>query len=150
MDVDKDLRVERALKDLFQLRNDVETDARLIKIDAFSGEFADFPSRLAPEIAEIYRQRGIERLFSHQAEALELVLGGRHTVVATPTASGKTLIYNAAALDALQRDPQAKSLYLFPTKALSQDQLAELFDMNKALGERLGLYTYDGDTPTSM
>jgi DEAD/DEAH box helicase domain-containing protein len=77
-------------------------------------------------------------------------LQGKHAVVATPTASGKTLIYNAAALDALTRDPSAKSLYLFPTKALSQDQLAELFDLNKALGDKLGLYTYDGDTPTSM
>jgi DEAD/DEAH box helicase domain-containing protein len=150
MDGDKNIQVEQALKDLFQLRNDVETELRLIKIEAFGGEFADFPERLAPEIAAIYRKRGIERLFSHQAEALDNVLRGRHTVVATPTASGKTLIYNAAALDALQRDPQAKSLYLFPTKALSQDQLAELFDMNKALGEPLGLYTYDGDTPTSM
>jgi DEAD/DEAH box helicase domain-containing protein len=146
----KNLQVELALKDLFQLRNDVETELRLIKIDPFSGEFVDFPERLAPEVVAVYKRRGIERLFSHQAEALENVLAGRHTVVATPTASGKTLIYNAAALDALQRDPQAKSLYLFPTKALSQDQLAELFDMNKALGDRLGLYTYDGDTPTSM
>lgn len=150
MDGDKNTRVERALKDLFQLRNDVETELRLIRIEPFSGEFVDFPGQLAPEIVEIYKKRGIERLFSHQAEALENVLAGRHTVVATPTASGKTLIYNAAALDALQRDPQAKSLYLFPTKALSQDQLAELFGMNQALGDRLGLYTYDGDTPTSM
>jgi DEAD/DEAH box helicase domain-containing protein len=150
MDSRKNLQVEQALKDLFQLRNDVETELRLIKVDPFSGEFADFPARLAPEIAAIYKKRGIERLFSHQAEALENVLLGRHTVVATPTASGKTLIYNAAALDALTRDPQAKSLYLFPTKALSQDQLAELFDLNKALGDRLGLYTYDGDTPSSM
>jgi DEAD/DEAH box helicase domain-containing protein len=150
MDDGKNIRVEQALQDLFQLRNDIETELRLIKLDAFSGEFVDFPGRLAPEIVAIYKKRGIERLFSHQAAALENVLAGRHTVVATPTASGKTLIYNAAALDALQRDPQAKSLYLFPTKALSQDQLAELFDMNKALGERLGLYTYDGDTPASM
>lgn len=150
MDGGKDFQVGEALKDLQRLRRDDDGELRLIKLDAFHGAYADFPRQLAPEIVEIYRKRGIERLFSHQAEALENVLAGRHTVVATPTASGKTLIYNAAALDALQRDPQAKSLYLFPTKALSQDQLAELFDMNKALGETLGLYTYDGDTPTSM
>ncbi|MFH2108341.1 MAG: DEAD/DEAH box helicase [Chrysiogenia bacterium] len=150
MDSGKNKRVEQALKDLFQLRNDIETELRLIKIDPFSGEFVDFPCQLAPEITAIYKKRGIERLFSHQAGALENILQGRHTVVATPTASGKTLIYNAAALDALARNPQAKSLYLFPTKALSQDQLAELFDLNKALGDKLGLYTYDGDTPTSM
>jgi len=150
MDGNKDFQVGEALKDLQRLRRDDDNELRLIKLDAFPGEYRDFPQRLAPEIVAIYRKRGIERLFSHQAEALENVLAGRHTVVATPTASGKTLIYNAAALDALQRDPQAKSLYLFPTKALSQDQLAELFDMNKALGETLGLYTYDGDTPSSM
>lgn len=150
MDGDKDIQVEQALRELQDLRQDPGSELRLIKIAACAGEFADFPGRLAPEIAAIYRKRGIERLFSHQAEALEHVLAGRHTVVATPTASGKTLIYNAAALDALQRDAQAKSLYLFPTKALSQDQLAELFDMNRALGDTLGLYTYDGDTPTSM
>ena len=106
MDSSKNIRVEQALKELFQLRNDIETDLRLIKIDPFSGEFADFPAQLAPEIAAIYKQRGIERLFSHQAEALENVLQGRHTVVATPTASGKTLIYNAAALDALPATPR--------------------------------------------
>ena len=105
MDSGKNNRVEQALKELFQLRNDIETNLRLIKIDPFSGEFADFPGQLAPEIAAIYKKRGIERLFSHQAEALENVLQGRNTVVATPTASGKTLIYNAAALDALQSDP---------------------------------------------
>ena len=149
MDSSKNRQVELALKDLFQLRNDIETELRLIKLDAFSGEFVDFPAQLAPEIVAIYKKRGIERLFSHQSEALENILQGRNTVVATPTASGKTLIYNAAALDALVRDPQAKSLYLFPTKALSQDQLAELFDLNKALGDKLGLYTYDGDTPAS-
>ena len=150
MDGGKNFQVEEALKELFRLRSDVASELRLIKLDAFSGEFSDFPAALAPEIAALYRQRGIERLFAHQAEALENVLAGRHTVVATPTASGKTLIYNAAALDALQRDPQAKSLYLFPTKALSQDQLAELYGLNQALGDTLGLFTYDGDTPTSM
>ncbi|HOW45400.1 MAG TPA: DEAD/DEAH box helicase [Candidatus Aminicenantes bacterium] len=150
MDGGKNFQVEEALKELFRLRSDVASELRLIKLDAYSGEFADFPAALAPEIAAIYRKRGIDKLFSHQAEALANVLAGRHTVVATPTASGKTLIYNAAALDALRRDPQAKSLYLFPTKALSQDQLAELFDLNKALGDTLGLFTYDGDTPTSM
>ncbi|MCX6553930.1 MAG: DEAD/DEAH box helicase [Candidatus Aminicenantes bacterium] len=150
MDDDKNIKVERALQELFKLKNDVETELRLIKIDASSGEFCPFPERLAPEVVAVYKKRGIERLFSHQAEALENVLQRRHTVVATPTASGKTLIYNAAALDALTRDPSAKSLYLFPTKALSQDQLAELFDLNKALGDKLGLYTYDGDTPQTM
>ncbi len=151
MDSGKNIQVEEALKELFQLRNDIETDLRLIKIDPFSGEFADFPSPAwRPRSPPSTKSAASSASFRTRPRRWRTSSQGRHTVVATPTASGKTLIYNAAALDALQRDPQAKSLYLFPTKALSQDQLAELFDLNKAMGDKLGLYTYDGDTPTSM
>ena len=150
MEDDRNVKVVRALDDILRLRKELGTDAHVIKIDSFSGEFAPFPENLSAEVAGIYRERGIERLFSHQAEALKNVLAGRHVVVATPTASGKTLIYNAATLDALTRNPSVKSLYLFPTKALSQDQLSELFDLNRRLGDRLGLFTYDGDTPQTM
>ena len=150
MEDDRNVKVARALEDILRLKNDLKTEAHIIKLDSFSGEFAPFPENLSPEVTAIYRQRGIDRLFSHQSEALRNVLAGRHVVVATPTASGKTLIYNAATLDALTRNPSAKSLYLFPTKAFSQDQLSELFDLNRRLGDRLGLFTYDGDTPQTM
>ncbi|MCK5057385.1 MAG: DEAD/DEAH box helicase, partial [Candidatus Aminicenantes bacterium] len=102
------------------------------------------------EVVKIYKDKGIEKLFSHQAEAINQILDKKNIVVSTPTASGKTLIYNAVTLNALVKDPAAKSLYLFPTKALSQDQLSELFELNKLMGDKLGLYTYDGDTPQSM
>lgn len=150
MDRDKNVRIQQALEEIARLKNDIESEGRVVRLEAFAGEYADFPAGLDEAVQAVYRRRGIDRLFCHQAEALRRVLAGEHVVVATPTASGKTLVYNAAALHALSRDPSAKSLYLFPTKALSQDQLAELFDLNKAMGDTLGLFTYDGDTPASM
>ena len=149
MSGDKDFKVAESLREILKLRNDIETEARVTKIDAFSGSFRDFPPQLDERVVDIYRAKGIERMYSHQAEAVRYVLEGKSVVAATPTASGKTMIYNSVTLNALMKDPSAKSLYLFPTKALSQDQLAELFEMNKSLGDRLGLFTYDGDTPRS-
>ena len=105
-----------------------------------------FPSSLDPRIVDALRGRGIEELFSHQARVWELVEAGRHVVVVTPTASGKTLCYNLPALQSLVDRPDARILYLFPTKALAQDQLAELEALAAALPE-MRMFTYDGDTP---
>jgi DEAD/DEAH box helicase domain-containing protein len=107
---------------------------------------APFPASLDPRIAETLRSRGIEQLFSHQARVWELLEAGRHVVVVTPTASGKTLCYNLPALQSLIERPEARVLYLFPTKALAQDQLAELEAIAKSLPE-MRMFTYDGDTP---
>jgi len=142
--------VRRALEEIIKLERENRGHARVINIPAFSGDFHDYPSALAERVTDLFRQQGIQRLYSHQARAINHVLEGRHVVVATPTASGKTLIYNAVTLNALAAEPSAKSLYVFPTKALSQDQLAELFDLNRRMGDSLGLHTYDGDTPQSM
>jgi len=150
MDEDKNIKIERALKDILKLKNDLLSQASIFKIDAFPGEFLDFPKNLNPEVVEVYKKKGIKQLFSHQTRAINEILNRKHVVVATPTASGKTLIYNAVTLNALNNKPSSKSLYLFPTKALSQDQLSELFELNRLLGDRLALYTYDGDTPQSM
>ncbi|HXU91708.1 MAG TPA: DEAD/DEAH box helicase [Methylomirabilota bacterium] len=108
--------------------------------------YAPFPSTMDARIVEALRARGIEQLYSHQAMAWDLVQSGRHVVVVTPTASGKTLCYNLPVLQALVHQPDARALYLFPTKALAQDQLAELEQLAKQLPE-MRMFTYDGDTP---
>jgi DEAD/DEAH box helicase domain-containing protein len=110
----------------------------------------DLPPELAPGLAAALIARGVPRLYAHQREAFDLARAGRHLVVATPTASGKTLCYNLPVLDAVLRDGR-KALYLFPTKALAQDQVAELTELGRALtaagGTGIRAYTFDGDTP---
>src|SRR6202011_5510148 len=91
--------------------------------------------------------RGIERLYTHQAEAYRAVRGGRNLVVVTPTASGKTLCYNLPVLQRLLEDPQRRALFLLPTKALAQGQLAELSALKDGLPIELRVDTYAGDTP---
>ena len=115
-------------------------------VPACDGDYASFPSDLDPRLAHALRSRGLERLYRHQAQAYDQVRAGRHTVVATPTASGKTLCYNLAVLQAaLER--RAKALYLFPTKALSQDQVAEITELDEAGALGIRVFTFDGDTP---
>lgn len=102
-------------------------------------------ARRAPAVD--FRRTGIERLYSHQAEALNLIRKGNHVLIATPTASGKSLIYNMAVLEALQRDPGARALYVFPLKALENDQLKTLESLcTKVGGPPVSAAVYDGDT----
>jgi DEAD/DEAH box helicase domain-containing protein len=121
------------------------------RLPAVAANCAPFPPGLHPRLVEALGRRGIEQLYSHQAEAIDHVLAGRHVVVVTPTASGKTLCYNAPVLSAILSDPSTRALYLFPTKALAQDQLAELHALSEAAAEgtatAIGVFTYDGDTP---
>jgi DEAD/DEAH box helicase domain-containing protein len=105
------------------------------------------PPDLRPDLVTALAGRGIQRLYSHQADAYRAVRQGRHLVVVTPTASGKTLCYNLPVLQRLLEDPQRRALYLFPTKALAQDQLAELSALKHGLPIELRADTYDGDTP---
>jgi DEAD/DEAH box helicase domain-containing protein len=107
---------------------------------------APFPDTLDPRIGDALRARGITELYSHQARAWAHAENGENVVVVTPTASGKTLCYNLPVLQALLHQPDARVLYLFPTKALAQDQLAELEQLARQLPE-LRMFTYDGDTP---
>ena len=110
-------------------------------------QYAEFPEGLHPRLVEVLRKRGYKGLYTHQREAYDAVQAGKSTVVVTPTASGKTLCYNLPVLDRILKDPDARALYLFPTKALAQDQLAELYATVEALGADIGTFTYDGDTP---
>jgi DEAD/DEAH box helicase domain-containing protein len=108
---------------------------------------ADVPETLHPLLRDALARRGIERLYAHQRDAFELARAGESVVVATPTASGKSLCYHLPVLDRLAREPDARALYLFPTKALSRDQEASLRDLMKEVGLTHGAITYDGDTP---
>jgi DEAD/DEAH box helicase domain-containing protein len=116
-----------------------------------AAEYAPFPDGLDERLARVLAARGIERFYTHQAAAIGHTLAGRNVVITTPTASGKTLCYNAPVLSAILKDPSARALYLFPTKALAQDQLAELHDLAERLLQsseaQIGVFTYDGDTP---
>jgi len=106
-----------------------------------------FPESLPARLLEVLKARGFTSLYSHQAQAFTLAREGKNLVVVTPTASGKTLCYNLPILSELVENPEARALYLFPTKALSQDQLVELNRWTEQLGEEVRTFTYDGDTP---
>lgn len=118
-------------------------------IPARPARCADWPERLHPRLVEGFQQRGIQHLYTHQRQAIDAVLDGKNICVVTPTASGKTLCYNVPVLNRLLEEPNARALYLFPTKALSQDQVNELQGTIKELDVKIGTYTFDGDTPAS-
>ena len=136
----------RALRDDPRFMENV-TEWRVLP--AREAKYAPFPQELDARIVQVLKARGIERLYTHQRQALDCALAGRDFVVVTPTASGKTLCYNLPVLNAILKDDAARALYLFPTKALSSDQVAELYSMVEALGADIKAFTYDGDTPAS-
>jgi len=111
-----------------------------------AGRYAPIPDDVPAALAAALKARGIEQLYSHQADAWDAAQRGEHVAIVTPTASGKSLCYTlpvvAAAMTA-----QAKALYLFPTKALAQDQVAELLELNRAGELGVKAFTFDGDTP---
>jgi DEAD/DEAH box helicase domain-containing protein len=123
-----------------------ERIAGQLVIPARAARHADFPADLDARIVTALRARGVTRLYSHQREAWDHVSVGQHTVVVTPTSSGKTLCYNLPVLDAVLGG-RAKALYLFPTKALAQDQVAEILALNAAGALGVRACTFDGDTP---
>ncbi|MFA7464015.1 MAG: DEAD/DEAH box helicase, partial [Syntrophales bacterium] len=117
------------------------------EIPAAAGRFSPLPAWLHPRLRAVLEARGFQNLYEHQAEALELVRRGRDVVLVTPTASGKTLCYNIPVLQRALEAPDSRALYLFPTKALAQDQLKEFGEMARGLGGEIKSHTYDGDTP---
>jgi DEAD/DEAH box helicase domain-containing protein len=172
----KSARIERVNRVLsaFAERDyngDVLTAVR--RFPARVAQFSDWPGWVRPELQAAYASKGIARPYSHQGEAAEAVYRGKNVVIVTPTASGKTLCYNLPVINAILQNADTRALYLFPTKALAQDQLAELYDLNQRLesgekalvseGDRnkeeknrsqtkeaktFGVFTYDGDTPS--
>ncbi|MCX5772387.1 MAG: DEAD/DEAH box helicase [Candidatus Hydrogenedentes bacterium] len=135
-----------------RLKSDAEFKQNLTAwriLPARPAQYADFPRQLDMRLIEALQKRGVHHLYTHQAEAIEAVLAGENVCVVTPTASGKTLCYNVPVLNRLLGNPEARALYLFPTKALSQDQVNELKGTIDDLDVRIGTYTFDGDTPAS-
>ena len=121
------------------------------RLPACEARFGDEVAAVDGRLRAALRERGIRGFYTHQATAIEHALDHRNVVITTPTASGKTLCYNAPVLSRVLQDPSARALYLFPTKALAQDQLAELHGLSDQLSRRsdldIGVFTYDGDTP---
>src|SRR5258708_12890712 len=131
------------------------------RLPAVSARYGAFPEQTDPRLRRALAARGIEQLYTHQADAFEHALAGRNVVTITPTASGKTLCYNGPVLDAILKDPSSRALYLFPTKALAQDQLAELHALAElimsqgarggsgAAAPEIGVFPYHGATPSA-
>ncbi|MDD3641803.1 MAG: DEAD/DEAH box helicase, partial [Atribacterota bacterium] len=118
-------------------------------LPAIEAQFAEFPDWLDSLLIDTLKKDGINKLWSHQASALKAIKEGNNVVTVTPTASGKTLCYNLPVLDAILKKPESRAIYLFPTKALSQDQLGELYHLIEAVDKSVKTFTYDGDTPVS-
>jgi DEAD/DEAH box helicase domain-containing protein len=153
-DVDEALEIiargdlEGAVARLRAWMEEPESPVRAIRHQpAREGEFAPMPESVPVRLREALAARGIRQLYSHQAECYEALRSGANAVVVTPTASGKTLCYNLPVLETLLADPEARALYLFPTKALAEDQLHEFHGIVEAMGAGIRAFTYDGDTP---
>ena len=135
-----------------QLRNDprfMENVTRWEVVPPRPARTADFPEGMDPRIIDTLAKRGIHALYTHQAQSLAATARGEDVTVVTPTASGKTLCYNLPVVSEILRNPDARALYLFPTKALSADQVSELYEMIEQMGVDIKTYTYDGDTPAA-
>ncbi len=135
--------------------NDIKNSPQLSKnftafryIAESKGEYKDFPQWISRDLVKVLNQQNISKIYSHQYESLELIHQGENIIIVTPTASGKTLCYNLPVLNSILKEPESRALYLFPTKALSQDQITELQSLIDALEKNIACYTYDGDTPT--
>lgn len=142
--------VVQALASRFlEAMQDDESPVRAVRHQpAREAHYAEFPKGLHGSVAKALGERGIQKLYTHQAAAIDLSLSGRNVVVVTPTASGKTLCYNLPVVHTLLNDPAARAVYLFPTKALAEDQRLELQKLNDALGAPFTCHSYDGDTPS--
>jgi DEAD/DEAH box helicase domain-containing protein len=140
--------VHNILESLVARYRQEEVVTAIRQIPAREAKCRTMPAWVTSALSEAYRAKGIRELYSHQSETAELMREGKNVVVVTPTASGKTLCYNLPVLNAILDNTDTRALYLFPTKALAQDQLAELQDLAKRLDDSFGVFTYDGDTPS--
>ena len=143
-------REENLLKSL-ELLKEISHKTYSIKafkcIPAQEGHYREYPPGIHPSLIKALKEKGFLKLYTHQHLSWQFLQGGKNIVVVTPTASGKTLCYNLPVMDSILKNPSSRSIYLFPTKALAQDQRAELDETSKLLPEEIRIFTYDGDTP---
>ena len=144
------MSVESALEALRFDPRFMSNVTRIERIPARPPAYGAVPAGLDERLVRALGSRGIAQLYRHQAEAVDAALRGENVVVSTPAASGKTLCYNLPALQRLLADPRARALYLFPTKALAHDQLAELNALTAAVPLAAAPACYDGDTPAAQ
>ena len=163
------MRVEEVLNWFAETDYNQEILTAVRRFPARAAMYAEWPEWVSERLREVYGARGIARPYLHQAAAAEVVHAGKNAVIVTPTASGKTLCYNLPVIDAILKNEDTRAMYLFPTKALAQDQLAELYDLNRRLEgwnrqdskckdpqigapeasrKTFAASTYDGDTPS--
>ncbi|HEY2420406.1 MAG TPA: DEAD/DEAH box helicase [Neobacillus sp.] len=119
-------------------------------IEEKQAQTVSLPEELHLVLKESLQSRGIHELYTHQKSAYEKIMAGNSIVAVTPTASGKTLCYNLPVLQTILSNPNARALYMFPTKALAQDQKSEINEIIQAAGADINSYTYDGDTPANI
>ncbi len=140
------MSLDRAIESLRRSRDYRRSIVHVARIPARPPKYSDVAPPLSPRVRGVLASAGIDRLYTHQAEAVAHVREGHNVVAVTSTASGKSLSYVIPILEALEIDPKARALLLFPTKALAQDQLGKLKPL---LTDSLSAATYDGDTPRS-
>lgn len=148
------MKFRRDLQDIIQgLKIDDSIKENIIHwqtIDEKPAKNSDMPEDIHPLLKQSMEKRGISQLYTHQRTAYETASKGRSFVAVTPTASGKTLCYNLPVLQGIVEDETSRALYLFPTKALAQDQKSEINEFIQEAGLNINSYTYDGDTPANI
>ncbi|MFC7370572.1 DEAD/DEAH box helicase [Fictibacillus iocasae] len=145
---------KKSMQDLLEvLKEDISINQQIVywkTIEPKEAVTVPFPEHLHPFIARTLNNRGISSLYKHQLSAYEAAARKESIVAVTPTASGKTLCYNLPVLQEMAHNPNSRALYLFPTKALAQDQKAEINELIDEIGLNIKSYTYDGDTPANI
>lgn len=125
----------------------MENVSSWVKRDAIAGSYAPYPKSLHSKISSHYKSKGIEELYVHQRSAYDAITKKEDVVIVTPTASGKTMCYNLPILNHMINNPESRALYIFPTKALAQDQMHSVVAINEAMETNIRCFTFDGDTP---
>jgi DEAD/DEAH box helicase domain-containing protein len=144
-------------KTLPQLMNEWKTEPDMMErivhwhtMEEKPAKYAEFPAGMHDSLKEALRKKGIEKLYTHQREAFDLAIGKTSFTAVTPTASGKSYCYHLPVLHTILNNPGARALYLFPTKALAQDQKSDLHDLIEKTEQDILSYTYDGDTSPAI